>query len=68
MMRIIDELQNAASIAISGHTRPDGDCVGSVMGAPSTATTEVIIAIRGSLISPLMISASSRCTSQSHTV
>lgn len=31
-MRIIDELQNAASIAISGHTRPDGDCVGSVMG------------------------------------
>lgn len=31
-MRIIDEVQNAASIAISGHIRPDGDCVGSVMG------------------------------------
>lgn len=31
-MRIIDELKNAASIAISGHIRPDGDCVGSVMG------------------------------------
>ncbi len=31
-MRIIDELQEARSIAISGHKRPDGDCVGSVMG------------------------------------
>lgn len=32
MMRIIDELRDAESIAISGHQRPDGDCVGSVMG------------------------------------
>ena len=32
MMRIIDELKGAKSIGISGHVRPDGDCVGSVMG------------------------------------
>lgn len=32
MMRIIDEVKEAKSIAISGHVRPDGDCVGSVMG------------------------------------
>lgn len=32
MMRIIEELKDAKSIAISGHVRPDGDCVGSVMG------------------------------------
>ena len=31
-MRIIDELKDAKSIAVSGHVRPDGDCVGSVMG------------------------------------
>lgn len=31
-MRIIDELKDAKSIGISGHVRPDGDCVGSVMG------------------------------------
>lgn len=31
-MKIIDEVRNAASIAIGGHIRPDGDCVGSVMG------------------------------------
>lgn len=32
MMKIIDEVKSAKSIAISGHSRPDGDCVGSVMG------------------------------------
>ena len=32
MMRIIDEVKDAKSIAVSGHIRPDGDCVGSVMG------------------------------------
>ena len=32
MMRIVDEVKDAKSIAISGHVRPDGDCVGSVMG------------------------------------
>lgn len=32
MMRIVDEVNDAKSIAISGHVRPDGDCVGSVMG------------------------------------
>lgn len=32
MKRIIDELKDANSIAIGGHVRPDGDCVGSVMG------------------------------------
>ena len=31
-MKIIDELKGEKSIAISGHIRPDGDCVGSVMG------------------------------------
>lgn len=31
-MKIIDEVRNAASIAVGGHIRPDGDCVGSVMG------------------------------------
>ncbi|MCI6713688.1 MAG: bifunctional oligoribonuclease/PAP phosphatase NrnA [Lachnospiraceae bacterium] len=31
-MRIIDEVKDAKTIAISGHIRPDGDCVGSVMG------------------------------------
>lgn len=31
-MKIVDEVKNAGSIAISGHIRPDGDCVGSVMG------------------------------------
>ncbi len=31
-MRLIDEVSDAASVAISGHIRPDGDCVGSVMG------------------------------------
>ena len=31
-MRIIDEIKDAKSIAVSGHVRPDGDCVGSVMG------------------------------------
>lgn len=30
-MRISDELQGAATIGISGHIRPDGDCVGSCM-------------------------------------
>ena len=32
MMKIIDEVKDAKSIAISGHAKPDGDCVGSVMG------------------------------------
>lgn len=31
-MKIIDELKDAKTIAVSGHIRPDGDCVGSVMG------------------------------------
>lgn len=31
-MKITEEVRNADSIAISGHIRPDGDCVGSVMG------------------------------------
>ena len=32
MIRITEEVRNAGSIAVSGHIRPDGDCVGSVMG------------------------------------
>ena len=31
-MRILDELQNCATIGISGHENPDGDCAGSCMG------------------------------------
>lgn len=31
-MKIINEVKGAKTIAISGHVRPDGDCVGSVMG------------------------------------
>ena len=32
MIRLTEEVSNAGSIAVSGHIRPDGDCVGSVMG------------------------------------
>lgn len=31
-MNIYEEVKDAATIGISGHIRPDGDCVGSVMG------------------------------------
>lgn len=31
MQLILDELKNAKSIVISGHVRPDGDCVGSCL-------------------------------------
>ncbi|MCM1146056.1 MAG: bifunctional oligoribonuclease/PAP phosphatase NrnA [Clostridium sp.] len=30
-MKIIDEVRDAKTIGISGHIRPDGDCVGAVM-------------------------------------
>lgn len=40
-MRIIDEVRNAKTIAISGHVRPDGDCVGSVMGLYLYLTKEL---------------------------
>lgn len=32
MKKILDELSSADKIAIGGHERPDGDCVGSCMG------------------------------------
>ena len=32
MKKILEEVQGAKTIAISGHIRPDGDCVGSCMG------------------------------------
>lgn len=32
MKKILEEVREAGSIAISGHIRPDGDCVGSCMG------------------------------------
>ena len=28
----MEEIKGAGSVAISGHVRPDGDCVGSCMG------------------------------------
>ena len=31
-MKIYEEVRDAATIGISGHIRPDGDCIGSVMG------------------------------------
>ena len=31
-MKIIEEIRGAKTIGIGGHVRPDGDCVGSVMG------------------------------------
>lgn len=31
-MKIIEEVRGAMSIGIGGHVRPDGDCIGSVMG------------------------------------
>ena len=32
MKKILEEVRDAKTIAISGHIRPDGDCVGSCMG------------------------------------
>lgn len=32
MKKIASELENITSVAIAGHIRPDGDCVGSCMG------------------------------------
>lgn len=32
MKKIIDELNGVESVAITGHIRPDGDCIGSIMG------------------------------------
>lgn len=32
MINILEECKNAKTIGISGHVRPDGDCVGSCMG------------------------------------
>jgi phosphoesterase RecJ-like protein len=32
MVNLSKELENAKTIGISGHIRPDGDCIGSVMG------------------------------------
>ena len=31
-MNICEEVKNTRTIGISGHLRPDGDCVGAVMG------------------------------------
>ncbi len=32
MIDLLKELKGAKTVAISGHVRPDGDCIGSVMG------------------------------------
>ncbi len=32
MKKILEELESGNRIAISGHIRPDGDCVGSCVG------------------------------------
>ena len=41
MKKIVEELKEAKSIAISGHIRPDGDCVGSCMGLYLYLTKEM---------------------------
>ena len=41
MKKIVEELKGAKSIAISGHIRPDGDCVGSCMGLYLYLTKEL---------------------------
>ena len=32
MFRLKDELAHVKTVAIAGHIRPDGDCVGSCLG------------------------------------
>ena len=32
MIRLKNELANVKTVAISGHIRPDGDCIGSCLG------------------------------------
>lgn len=41
MKKILEEVSGAKSIAISGHIRPDGDCVGSCMGLYLYLTKEL---------------------------
>jgi len=41
MKKILDEVRGAKSVAISGHIRPDGDCVGSCMGLYLYLTKEL---------------------------
>ena len=31
-MKLSERIESVNSIAIAGHTRPDGDCVGTCMG------------------------------------
>lgn len=41
MKKILDEVRGTNSVAISGHIRPDGDCVGSCMGLYLYLTKEL---------------------------
>lgn len=41
MKKIIEEVRGAKRVAISGHIRPDGDCVGSCMGLYLYLTKEL---------------------------
>ena len=41
MKKILDEVRGTKSVAISGHIRPDGDCVGSCMGLYLYLTKEL---------------------------
>ena len=38
-MQLDQELQNVSSVAIAGHIRPDGDCVGSCLATYNYITT-----------------------------
>ena len=39
MFQLLKECEGAANIVISGHIRPDGDCVGSCLGLYLYLTT-----------------------------
>ena len=40
-MKIYEEVKDAATIGISGHIRPDGDCIGAGDGSLSVFIKEV---------------------------
>ena len=45
LKKILEEIRGAKNVAISGHIRPDGDCVGSCMGLYLYLTKELSDAI-----------------------
>ena len=35
MIRLANELENVKTVAVAGHIRPDGDCIGSCLAVSS---------------------------------